>query len=83
MKKCELYRALRTELHRHDFSTFVDEPPSIAQGGRGVVVPGCPRCRKRFGTMPQFLDHLADDVLPPLLDRLSTEKVGVGAQTDE
>jgi hypothetical protein len=23
--------------------------------------------------MPQFLDHLADDVLPPLLDRLSSE----------
>jgi hypothetical protein len=22
--------ALRTELHRHDFSTFVDEPPSVA-----------------------------------------------------
>jgi hypothetical protein len=41
-----LYRALRTELHRHDFSTFADEPPSIAQGGRGVVVPGCPTCKK-------------------------------------
>jgi hypothetical protein len=25
---------------------FVDEPPSIAQGGRGVVVPGCPTCEK-------------------------------------
>jgi hypothetical protein len=35
------------------------------------VVPGCPACRKRFGTMPQFLDHLTDDVLPVLLDRLS------------
>jgi len=29
------------------------------------------------------LDHLMDDVLPTPLDRLSTEKVGVGAQTDE
>jgi hypothetical protein len=29
------------------------------------------------------LDHLTDDVLPTLLDRLSTEEVGVGAQTDE
>jgi hypothetical protein len=36
MKKSELYSALRTELHRHDFSTFVDQPPSIAQGGQGV-----------------------------------------------
>jgi len=30
-------------------SPFVDEPPSIAQGGRGVVVPGCPTCKKKFG----------------------------------
>ena len=70
MKKSELYTALRREIHRHDFSTFVDEPPSVAQGGKGVVVPGCPTCKKRFGTMPQFLDHLTDDVLPALLDRL-------------
>jgi hypothetical protein len=73
MLKSKLYRELRSELHRHDFSTFVDEPPSIAQGGNGVVVTGCPRCRKKFGTMPQFLDHLTDDVLPAALDRLSTE----------
>jgi hypothetical protein len=76
LKKSDLYAALRTELHRHDFSTFVDHPPSIAQGGKGVVVPGCPACRKRIDTMPQFLDHLADDALPPLLGRLSTGNVG-------
>jgi hypothetical protein len=75
MLKSELYRALRTELHRHDFSTFVDEPPSVARGGNGVVVPGCPMCRKRFGTIPQFLDHLTDDVLPIVLDGLSAGKV--------
>jgi hypothetical protein len=44
-----------------------DEPPSVAQGGKGVVVPGCPACKKRINTMPQFLDHLADDVVPPPL----------------
>jgi hypothetical protein len=73
MRKSDLYRVLRTELHRHDFSTFVDEPPSVAQGGNGVVVTGCPTCRKIFGPMPQFLDHLRDDVLPVALDRLSSE----------
>jgi hypothetical protein len=31
-----------------------------------TVVPGCPKCRKRFYTVPQFIDHLSDDVLPPL-----------------
>jgi hypothetical protein len=76
--KSDLYRALRAELHRHDFSTFVDEPPCIAQSGQGVVVTGCLTCRKKFGTMPQFLDHLTDDVLPAALDRPSTEK-GCGA----
>src|SRR5450755_2686281 len=75
MKKSELYTALRTELHRHDFSTFVDEPPSVALGGKGVVVPGCPQCKKRFGTTPQFLDHLTDDVLPAVLNGYRQEKL--------
>jgi hypothetical protein len=72
MKKSELYAALRAELHRHDFSTFVERPPFIAQGGGGVVVPGCPACRKRFQTMHQFIEHLTDDVIAPLIDKLST-----------
>jgi hypothetical protein len=71
MKKSELLRALQTEIRRHSFDTFVENPPSVAQGGKGVVVPGCPTCRKRIHTMAKFVDHLADDVLPSLLDRLS------------
>jgi hypothetical protein len=50
------------------------EPPSIAQGGKGVVVPGCPACKKRINTTSQFLDHLAYDAIPPLIDRLSILK---------
>ena len=75
MLKSDLLRAIQQEIQRHDFSHFVESPPSVAQGGRGVVVPGCPMCKKRINTMPQFLDHLADDVLPPLLDRLSSGSV--------
>jgi hypothetical protein len=71
MKRSELVHALQTEIRRHDFSTFLDEKPSMAQGGKGVVIPGCPACRKRINTMAQFLDHLADDVLPSLLNNLS------------
>jgi hypothetical protein len=67
VQKSVLLAALQQEIHRHDFSHFVDQPPSVAQGGRGVVVSGCPLCRKKINTMPQFLD----DVLPPLLDKLS------------
>jgi hypothetical protein len=76
VKKSDLLRALQQEIRRHDFSCFVDEPPSIAQGGKGVVVPGCPACLKRINTMSQFLDHLADDVLPSLIEKLSTESKG-------
>jgi hypothetical protein len=42
MKKTDLLRALQTELRRHDFSTFLTEEPSMAEGGPGVVVPGMP-----------------------------------------
>jgi hypothetical protein len=71
VQKSILLAALKSEIQRHDFSHFVDEPPSIAQGGKGVVVTGCPHCRKRFGTVPQFIDRITDDVLPRVLDRIS------------
>jgi hypothetical protein len=71
MLRSELLRAIQQEIQRHDFSHFVDEPPSIAEGGNGVVVPGCPACKTRINTMSQFLDHLANDAMPALLDRLS------------
>ena len=38
VKKSELLRALQQEIRRHHFNYFIHEPPSIAQGGRGVVV---------------------------------------------
>jgi hypothetical protein len=74
MLKSNLLRALQAEIRRHDFSTFLTEEPSMADGGPGVVVPGCPACKKRIQTMAQFMDHLADDVLPALLDRLSKHR---------
>ena len=72
MQKSALLAAIQAEINRHDFSHFIDEPPSIAQGGKGVVVPGCPACTQHINTMPQFLDHLANDAMPSLLDGLST-----------
>ena len=73
MQKSVLLAAIQKELQRHDLSYFVDEPPSVAQGGKGVVVAGCPTCRKRINTMQQFLDHLPNDALPPLIDGLSVK----------
>jgi len=74
MKKSALLRELQAEICRHDFNYFVDQPPSVAHGGKGVVVPGCPACMKRINTMNQFPDHLAEDAMPALIERLSEAK---------
>jgi hypothetical protein len=76
VQKSVFLAAVQKEIQRHDLSYFVDEPPSVAQGGRGVVVAGCPACKKRINTIPQFMDHLTKDVMPVLLDRLSAENPG-------
>jgi len=51
------------------------EIPAIADDdrirhGRGIVVAGCPACKKRLQSMNEFLRHLAEDAMPRLLDRL-------------
>jgi hypothetical protein len=69
MKKSDLLHALQPEIRRHDFSHFVEEIP----GGKGVVVPDCPACKKRSNTVTGFLDHLADDAMPSLIEKLSAE----------
>jgi len=71
VQKSVLLAAIQKEIHRHDPSYFVDEPPSVAQGGKGIVVSGCPACRKRINTISQFLDHLTNDAMPALIDRLA------------
>jgi hypothetical protein len=65
MKKSDLLRARQTEIQRHDLSTFMHDKHK-------VVITGCPLCSKHFGTVEQFIMHITDDVLPPLLDKLST-----------
>jgi hypothetical protein len=66
MKKSDLLRALRTEIQKYNLSTFMSDKHKIVQ-------TGCSICQKHFGTVEQFKRHIAEDVLPPLLDKLSTE----------
>jgi hypothetical protein len=73
MQKSALLAAIQQEIHRHDFSHFIDEPPSVAEGGKGVVKPGCPACKVRINTTSQFLGHLTNDAMPALMDRLSAQ----------
>jgi hypothetical protein len=65
MNRDEILRAAQRELEKHDFSTFTQE---VSGSAHGVTVPGCPRCRLRLYTVPQFVRHLADDVLPNIID---------------
>jgi hypothetical protein len=66
MKKSELLRALQIEIQRHNLFTFMSVKHKIVQ-------TGCSNCQKHFGTVEQFKRHLTEEVLPPLLDKLSVE----------
>ena len=63
----KILSATKAELIKHSLSTFVDAPPSVAEGGRVVVVTGYPNCRKIFQSVNQLMYHLADDLLPKIL----------------
>lgn len=61
---CAIIAAAQTELRKYNWDRFVDVPPSVAEGGKGIVAPGCSPCRKKIQTVGQFVDHLVSDVLP-------------------
>jgi hypothetical protein len=68
MDKHKMLADAKAELERHVWGTFVDGKASVANSGTGVVVSGCEAGRKRFGTNSQYLRHLAEDVLPEILE---------------
>jgi hypothetical protein len=63
-----ILRVAQRELNRHQMGHVVDNPPSIAQGGTGVVVSGCQACNKVIYTLNGFVEHLSNDVLPKVLE---------------
>jgi hypothetical protein len=71
-KKSDLLEAAQLELMKHDWDTFCTEPLSIAQGGKGVIVPGCVHCKNLLYTTNQYLSHLALDVLPDILEKFNS-----------
>jgi hypothetical protein len=72
MDKAKILMNVKTKFLRHSWETFVNNPPSMPRGGKGVAVQGCPRCRKPLNTVDQFMEHLANDVLPPIVDLVLT-----------
>jgi hypothetical protein len=67
MDRAKFIRLLQTEITRRSFDTFVDNPPSDAKGGLGIVVPGCATCNVRAETTNRFLQHIAEG-LPAWFD---------------
>jgi hypothetical protein len=67
MNKHKILAAATAELSRHVWDYFCTEPKSVAEGGSGVIVPGCSHCKKRVNTTSQYIEHLANDVLPKIL----------------
>jgi hypothetical protein len=73
-----ILQAAQEELMKHHWDTFCTQPLSIAEGGKGVIVPGCVECRVILYTNNQYLSHLAIDVLPQILENvISPTSVGV------
>jgi hypothetical protein len=72
MDKAKILYEAQAELQRHTWDTFVDGGLPVALGGKGVAVPGCEACHKRLNTNSQYLRHLAEDVLPGILERALT-----------
>ncbi len=66
MLKSELLKAIQNEISHHDLDTF-----TVRADNGNIVTPGCPECRKTLYTVNNFIDYINNDVLPPLLDRLS------------
>lgn len=58
----DVIAAVRAEFQRHKMDVFVSNPPSIAEGGNGVVVPGCSICKVRLNTTEQFMEHVSEKV---------------------
>jgi hypothetical protein len=74
VQKSDLLAAKRNSPSRP--FVFCGQSTMSRTGRKGVVVSGCPACEKRINTMTQFLDHLANDVMPALIDRLVTNRKG-------
>jgi hypothetical protein len=54
-----ILKIAQQELCKHGLDTFTDK-------AHGVGSPGCPHCEKSMYTISQFVDHLANDVLPQI-----------------
>jgi hypothetical protein len=70
VKRKEFIHKLQQELRRHQKDYFCSETRSMAEGGTGVMAPGCMLCKVRLNTSGQYLEHLLVDVLPEAVEKI-------------
>lgn len=68
-RKNPLLLAAQRELEQHSWGHFIEgDTRTVGEGGKGTIAVGCEHCKIRLNTVPQYLQHLAEDVLPRILD---------------
>ncbi len=73
MKRSEFILKLQRELREHRYDFFCTSARSIAQGGDGVIMPGCVKCKESFQTSGQFLEHLVMRIMPEAVERILSQ----------
>jgi hypothetical protein len=66
-----LLRKPQLKFLKDDFDFFVEGDPdsrSTGEGGTGNVMPGCTYRKLKLNTRNQLHEHLANDVLPAILE---------------
>ncbi|MGA8037751.1 MAG: hypothetical protein WA823_14995 [Candidatus Acidiferrales bacterium] len=70
-----ILKTAQRELEKHQWGHFVEgDTRTVADGGKGTIAVGCVACEKRLNTIPQFMEHLAEDVLPQIIDEVLERK---------
>jgi len=64
-KRNAILSAAKAEIMRHRWDTFVDRPPSVAEGGQRRRYTRLPAMQEAIESVGQFMDHLGTDVRPP------------------
>jgi len=59
----QILRSHESGICKAQVGYFCGRTTKHAQGGSGVVVPGCSICKTRLQTVNQFIDHLCANVL--------------------
>jgi hypothetical protein len=73
VKRLEFIQKLQEELYPHQFDVFCTEDVPMAHGGKGVMMPGCVKCKINFQTHRQYMEHLVMRVLPEAAERILNE----------